>query len=142
MSKFEILTGIGVLLICMTWCGVKVSDQYLKTVQSEQRIEQTKVVETVEITEKLKSIDGVVPWVSDLVSLSITNPEKFRITTIGSLWAYKDTGIWVSNGVMFVQIWGRGDIQLTELEKTTLYNAFTNWNKKYAEEAKLNYKID
>lgn len=140
METIDKLTGIGVLLVCITWCGIKVSESYFKVITSSQQITQPKQAG---IKEELPPIDGVVPWISDLVNLSITNPEKFRITTIASLWAYGTTGIWVTNGVENVEIWGKEDlIKLTDLEKTVLYDAYINWNNKHSEDAKLNYKID
>lgn len=139
METTDKLTGIGVLLVCITWCGIKVNESYYKEITPSQQITQPKQAEP---KTDISPIDDVAPWVSDLVNLSITNPEKFRITTIAYLWAYKDTGIWVTNGVDNVQLWGKEHIKLTDLEKTVLYDAYINWNKRYSEEAKLNYKID
>ena len=82
----------------------------------------------------------VTPWVNTLVSLPVTNPDDFKYD--GYVWKYKETEIWTTNGLKFVSLSNREDIKLTDIEKTTLYNAFLEWNKVYSEQAKLSYKIN
>lgn len=136
MKILEILVSVGLIIICITWSGLKVIEFYYKT-HPPQEITQPKVVET---NRTIKPIDGVAPWVSDLVNKSVTEPDKFKFR--GFTWDYNNTAVWVANGVEHVEIYYRQDIELTKLEKITLYNAFTNWNKEYSVRAKQNYKID
>ena len=145
MSNIEKLTGIGILFVCITWCGIKVGEFYYKVnLPPPQEITQYKSSEPKqgEAKKAIRQVDGVVPWVLELEALSITKPEKFRHASNGSLWAYGDTGIWIASGVDYVEIWGRGEIQLTDLEKTILYDAYTEWNKDRAELVKSNFKIE
>ena len=141
MERMETLTGIGILFVCITWCAVKVGEFYYKT-HPPQQITQPKQADPKQAETKkvVNPIEGVAPWISDLVNLSITNPEKF--TNDGFNWKYNKTEIWIANGVGFVEIHYREDITLTKLEKEVLYNAFTNWNKEYSVKAKQNYKTN
>lgn len=137
METIDKFIGISVLLVCMTWCGIKVFEFSSRAVTPSQQIIQPKQIETKDIS---KPIEAVTPWVSELVNLSVTSPDKFK--SDGNLWIYNETELWIANGIKYVELFNRSEIKLTELEKTTLYNAFVNWNKRYSEEAKLNYKID
>ncbi len=137
MKILEILLSVGLILICLTWSGVKISEIYSKTTTPTPKLIQPSGPQ---IDSKLKPIDGVVTWVSDLVNLSITDPDKFKFD--GFTWNYNKTAIWVANGVEYVEMYYRQDVKLTKLEKATLYDAFTNWNKENSLRVKSNYKID
>ena len=143
MKILEILVSAGLILICITWSGLKVSEFYYKT-HPPQEITQPGEDETKQVEPKVvkRKVDGVADWVLELEALSVTNPEKFRHANNGNLWAYNKVGIWIWGGADYVEIWGRGDIQLTDLEKSILFNAYTEWNKGRAETAKSNFKID
>jgi len=137
MKVLEILVSIGLIIVCLTWSVLKISDAYLKKTTPVPKLTQPI---TEQVKSELKPIEGVAPWVSDLVNLSITNPEKFKFD--GFTWNYNKTAVWVANGAEHVEMFYRQDVELTKLEKVTLYNAFTNWNKENSLRVKLNYKID
>jgi len=128
METSDRLIGVGALIVCLTWSGIKISEYYFKINPPPSQITQP------------KKTDVVTPWVNTLVSLPVTNPDDFKYD--GYVWKYKETEIWTTNGLKFVSLSNREDIKLTDIEKTTLYNAFLEWNKVYSEQAKLSYKIN
>ena len=130
MTKVEKIAVVCIISVTIVWSIIKLGEFYFKTYKTNL---------TSEVSEKPTPSESLY-WVDKLIALSISKPEKFSYN--GYTWKYRGTEIWVANGVEYISIYDRKDIELSLTDREALYEAFVNWNNGESGKRSSSYKID